>query len=195
MGLDLEKELNVELARPEESRDGVAAQDGKGLRITIPPTPPAKEVSSPTRRPALARIDHTRPDSASPSEPPNRPLPPTPTSKSDSASRPTTSASDSPSKPAPTRPPPFRPQVPLGMNPPTRPGTATSQAVGWKAPSRILGTTRRLSYGSIASSKRPIKYGQGKYRNVELVPQPSDDSDDPLVSQTIIPCPTTAARC
>lgn len=30
-------------------------------------------------------------------------------------------------------------------------------------------------------ANRRIKYGQGKFGNVELVPQPSDDPDDPLV--------------
>lgn len=48
------------------------------------------------------------------------------------------------------------------------------------SPQRINGSTKKLSWTSIASSRRPIKYGQGKYRSIELVPQPSDDPDDPL---------------
>jgi hypothetical protein len=42
------------------------------------------------------------------------------------------------------------------------------------------GSTKRLSWTSYAS-KRPLKYAQGKFGRVELVPQPSDDPDDPLV--------------
>lgn len=41
-------------------------------------------------------------------------------------------------------------------------------------------STKRLSWISDAS-KRPTKYGQGKYGRVELVPQPSGDPEDPLV--------------
>ncbi|OAA76738.1 Major facilitator superfamily domain, general substrate transporter [Akanthomyces lecanii RCEF 1005] len=39
--------------------------------------------------------------------------------------------------------------------------------------------TRRLSLGTWSTHKS-IKYGRGKYADVELMPQPSDDSDDPL---------------
>jgi hypothetical protein len=46
-----------------------------------------------------------------------------------------------------------------------------------------VASTRRLSWSSFESGKRPIKYGAGRYRNVELVPQPSDDPEDPLVSR------------
>lgn len=28
---------------------------------------------------------------------------------------------------------------------------------------------------------KSVKYGKGKYFDVELIPQPSDDPDDPLV--------------
>ncbi|KAK5660567.1 hypothetical protein OQA88_13121 [Cercophora sp. LCS_1] len=172
LGQDIEKELGgLELARPEE----IMAGNGSGLTLAVPPSPPSKEAP---RRPAPLKLDHSRSPSSSPSEPPNRPLP-RPPSKMDTSSRPTTSASDAPRKPAPTRPPPLRPQAPLGMNPPTRPGTAASQESDWKAPPRILGSTKRLSYGSI-STRRPVKYGYGKFSNVELVPQPSDDPDDPL---------------
>ncbi|KAI1843881.1 hypothetical protein JX265_003777 [Neoarthrinium moseri] len=56
-----------------------------------------------------------------------------------------------------------RPPRPISKDPP-RPMTAS---------------TKRLSFSSIAS-KRTIKYGNGKYSGVELAPQPSDDSEDPL---------------
>jgi hypothetical protein len=39
-----------------------------------------------------------------------------------------------------------------------------------------------MSWSSVSTSRRPIKYGKGKFSHVELVPQPSDDPDDPLVS-------------
>lgn len=185
MGLDLEKELDVELARPDGSIDGVANEGRKGFRITVPPPPPVKESSASPRKPTPWKLQLSRPGSASPSGPPTRPLPAKPMS-----SRQTPSPSGLPGKPAPTRPPPLRPQAPLAMNPPTRPGTAasgaTSQASDWKAPPRIIGSTKRLSYGSISLSRRPIKYGQGKFKNIELVPQPSDDPDDPLVSLALL---------
>lgn len=43
-------------------------------------------------------------------------------------------------------------------------------------------STKRLSFGSAASSKRPIKYARGRHAGIELSPQPSDDDNDPLVS-------------
>ncbi|KAK0643220.1 major facilitator superfamily domain-containing protein [Cercophora newfieldiana] len=173
LGQDIEKELGGYdgLARPE-----TGAWEGNGLTLAIPPSPISKESKEPResspRRPPPLRLDIGSPG-ASPSEPPNRPLPPRPASKA-------ASASDAPRIPAPTRPPPLRPQAPLGMNPPTRPGTAASQGMDEKGP-RMVMSTRRLSYGSItSSSRRPLKYGSGKFSHVELVPQPSDDPDDPL---------------
>jgi len=62
---------------------------------------------------------------------------------------------------------PARPN-PLRVNPVDEPRPMTS-------------SSRRLSFSTIATFKRPIKFGKGKYANVELVPQPSDDEDDPLV--------------
>ncbi|KAK3312437.1 major facilitator superfamily domain-containing protein [Apodospora peruviana] len=152
-------------------------QSGNGLVLSVPPSPPAKEMP---QKPAPLSLPASRPGTAT-TEPPNRPLPATPTAKT-APSRPVTASSDafSPKKPSPAaRPPPLRPQAPLRMNPPTRPGTAASQVSTIGGP-KFAGSTKRLSWGSIASSRRPIKYGQGKYRNVELVPQPSDDPDDPL---------------
>ncbi|KAK0636579.1 hypothetical protein B0T17DRAFT_587686 [Bombardia bombarda] len=149
-------------------------RDIDGLISDIPPKPPAKDLPR-IPRPSLSM---SRPGTSS-SEPPNRPLPPTPMSKA-IPPQPTMGLPEAPKRPAPIRPAPLKPQAPLRMNPPTRPGTATSQASGMTDQTRILGSTKRLSWGSMASSRRPIKYGQGKYMHVELVPQPSDDPDDPL---------------
>ncbi|KAK0627624.1 major facilitator superfamily domain-containing protein [Immersiella caudata] len=169
LGQDIEKELGGYdgLARPE-----TGVWEGNGLTLAIPPSPIAKESKeAPPRRPPPLRLDLGSP--GSPSEPPNRPLPPRPTSK-------LASSLDAPRRPPPTRPPPLRPQAPLGMNPPTRPGTAASQGMDEKAAPRIITSNKRLSYGSMTSSRRPLKYGQGKFSHIELVPQPSDDPDDPL---------------
>ncbi|KAK4152153.1 major facilitator superfamily domain-containing protein [Chaetomidium leptoderma] len=138
--------------------------------MEIPPQPPAKELPALPAPSTRLRIDPLGPI-ASPSQPPNRPLPPRPTAKS----------LGSPEIPQPSRPPPlkFRIQAPLGMNPPTRPGTAASQTSKPTPQLRFPGSTKRFSWASMAS-KRPIKYAQGKYGRVELVPQPSDDPDDPL---------------
>ncbi|KAK3985496.1 major facilitator superfamily domain-containing protein [Cladorrhinum sp. PSN332] len=179
--LDFEKELELELARQEEivKKAGI-----RMTRISMPPPPPAKE--SPKRPPPLASTLDT---TSRPSSPPNRPLPPRPMSKQPGLSRSTTSASTwtapslpppsipPPSLPPPTRPPPLRPQAPLTMNPPTRPGTSGTQKTGTTA--SFPGSTKRMSWTSTVANRR-IKYGQGKFGNIELVPQPSDDPDDPL---------------
>ncbi|KIE02289.1 major facilitator superfamily transporter, partial [Metarhizium majus ARSEF 297] len=39
---------------------------------------------------------------------------------------------------------------------------------------------RSMTSSSFSNCQKPIKYGRGKYAHVELVPQPSDDPDDPL---------------
>jgi hypothetical protein len=161
-GGDLEKELRIGISRPGD--DESMKEIRRGPNMTVPPTPPAKDLPPP---PALARLNPSTP-LGSPSEPPNRPLPPRPTAKP-----------QSPKVPQPSRSPPFRAQVPLGMNPPTRPGTAASQATGTTISGRYPVSSKRLSWIS-DGSKKPIKYGQGKYGRVELVPQPSDDPDDPL---------------
>jgi hypothetical protein len=168
-GGDLEKELRIGISRPGD--DGSMREIRRGPNMTVPPTPPAKDLPPP---PALARLNPSTP-LGSPSEPPNRPLPPRPTAKP-----------QSPKVPQPSRSPPFRAQVPLGMNPPTRPGTAASQATGTTIYGRYPVSSKRLSWIS-DGSKRPTKYGQGKYGRVELVPQPSDDPDDPLVCTTSEP--------
>ena len=51
-----------------------------------------------------------------------------------------------------------------------------------ESPRPMTSSSKRLSWNSISTSKRrPIKYGTGKNSAVELVPQPSDDPEDPLV--------------
>jgi hypothetical protein len=167
--MDREKELRVDPSEARARKQEMAGSVGRGPTMAIPPEPPAKDLPEP---PAP-----TRPASASPignpSLPPNRPLPP----------RPITKSANSPKLPQPSRPPPLRPQAPLAMNPPTRPGTRSSQmSRGTAAPLRFPGSTMRLSWASIAS-RRPIKYAEGKHTRVELVPQPSDDPDDPLVTR------------
>ena len=78
---------------------------------------------------------------------------------------------------------------PLGRNPPTRPSTAATEvstATGSTAPIRLVGSNKRLSWSSVVTAaKKRIKYGSGKHSNIELVPQPSDDPDDPLVSVSL----------
>ncbi|KAK4169922.1 major facilitator superfamily domain-containing protein [Cladorrhinum sp. PSN259] len=151
-----------------------------------PPPPPAKE---PPSRPSTSAstVDIT----SRPSSPPNRPLPPRPMSKAPGLSRSTTSASTwtapslpppsipPPSLPPPTRPPPLKPQAPLTMNPPTRPGTSGTSKTGTTVSFPASLATKRMSWTSTVVNRR-IKYGQGKFGNIELVPQPSDDPDDPL---------------
>ncbi|OAQ87827.1 cycloheximide resistance [Purpureocillium lilacinum] len=48
------------------------------------------------------------------------------------------------------------------------------------SPVPMTTSTRSLSFGSFASHQKPIKYGKGRHSDVELVPQPSDDPEDPL---------------
>lgn len=166
--MDFEKEMAMELSRA-GSREDMKEEGRRGPAMVVPPEPPAKD---PPQRPAPSRPDPPSPIIGNPSQPPNRPLPLPP--------RPTAKLSTSPRIPQPSRPPPLRQQAPLAMNPPTRPGTAATQTSETKTPLRFLGSTKRLSWTSIAS-RRPTKYGQGKHSRVELVPQPSDDPDDPLV--------------
>lgn len=47
----------------------------------------------------------------------------------------------------------------------------------------MTGSTKKPSLTSISwRPYKPTKYGSGKFSHVELVPQPSDDPQDPLVS-------------
>lgn len=45
---------------------------------------------------------------------------------------------------------------------------------------------KRNSVTTWTTHQKSVKYGKGKYFDVELIPQPSDDSDDPLVRLTPI---------
>jgi hypothetical protein len=154
----------ADLARPDssvwEEQIQTANITAIGKSLAVPPTPPAKEMSLPSKPSPLQLNTNSRPGTSG-SDAPDRPLPP-----------------------KPVRPLPLR--APLAMNPPTRPGTANTEATrvdfGVATQARIVGSTKRLSWSSIATSRRPIKYGKGKFSNIELNPQPSDDPDDPLVS-------------
>ncbi|KAJ2896919.1 major facilitator superfamily transporter [Zalerion maritima] len=44
----------------------------------------------------------------------------------------------------------------------------------------MTASSRPLSFSTNKSSQRTIKYATGKYAGIELVPQPSDEPDDPL---------------
>ena len=115
------------------------------------------------------------------SPPPNRPLPPTPNPKVTAHSRSGSMSStlSSLTTPPPTRPPPtLKSQASLSTISETRPETAST--LGKKSGHSRLHT--QSSWTSLASTTRTIKYGRGKYSGVELVPQPSDDPEDPLVS-------------
>lgn len=58
-------------------------------------------------------------------------------------------------------------------------GYAPSSTAGSIRP--MTRSTNRLSFTTMGSMrKRNIKYGSGKHSTVELIPQPSDDPDDPL---------------
>ncbi|KAM3493706.1 hypothetical protein MY3957_002966 [Beauveria namnaoensis] len=61
------------------------------------------------------------------------------------------------------------------------PGYANSNASSTLpgSPSSSNRHTRKFSVDT-CSTQRSIKYGKGKYADVELMPQPSDDADDPL---------------
>ncbi|KAL2133374.1 hypothetical protein VTI74DRAFT_2462 [Chaetomium olivicolor] len=135
-----------------------------GPTKAIPPEPPKKELA---QRPPPLELDLMSPMGGL-SRPPNRPLPPPPVTRS----------SQRPGMPASVRPPPLKPPAPLPINPPTLPSTVATQT-SKTTTLRLPGSTKRLSWTSIAS-RRPIKYGKGKHSRVELVPQPSDDPDDPL---------------
>ncbi|KAL2267132.1 hypothetical protein VTJ83DRAFT_4409 [Remersonia thermophila] len=147
-----------------------AAQSSSSSDPDVPPPPPPKDLP-PLPAEAAKSLPKAVLASASepPSEPPKRPLPPTPSVKSSASSL---------KPPATARTPPIRPQEPLSMNPPTRPATAATQTSG-VVPIRLATSTKRLSWTTLAS-RRQVKYAQGKFGRVELVPQPSDDPDDPL---------------
>ena len=92
---------------------------------------------------------------------------------------------------------------PILVPPPKRTATVAVVPMRSKAPPSISETdsqrpmtssSKRLSWSSISTSKRrPIKYGSGKHAMTELVPQPSDDPEDPLVC--FLSTPMSARLC
>ncbi|KAL7928540.1 MFS general substrate transporter [Trichoderma chlorosporum] len=75
--------------------------------------------------------------------------------------------------------PPTVPLPPL----PTSPSSTKSRTATFTAgsPRLTTGSTRKVSFNSMSfRPHKPIKYGTGKFSHVELVPQPSDDPQDPL---------------
>lgn len=171
-------------AKEAPTAPGMATTQTKlGLSLVRPPSPPAKEpaqtqTQTQTQTTAATNVTTLEP----PHPPPTRELPKRPPPLQ-FGSRPGTSGSDR--SVMPQKPPQLLSlRAPLSMNPLTRPSTAnTESSVSLAdAPKRIVGSTKRLSWSSISTTRRPIKYGKGKFSHVELVPQPSDDPEDPLVS-------------
>ncbi|KAL7793080.1 major facilitator superfamily domain-containing protein [Trichoderma ceciliae] len=74
--------------------------------------------------------------------------------------------------------PPTVPLPPL----PTSPSSTKSRSTFTGGTLRpATGSTKKASLTSISwRPRKPIKYGSGKFSHVELVPQPSDDPQDPL---------------
>ncbi|KAK1783088.1 major facilitator superfamily domain-containing protein [Copromyces sp. CBS 386.78] len=156
-------------------------RDILGLGMALPPPPlPTKDLT--TKEPFRTSSATSSPDIiplTTTSPPPNRPLPPTPSSKKGTAHSRSGSMSSnfsSPRSPPPTRPPPLKSQASLTTISETRPETASS--LGKKSGHSRLHT--QSSWTSLASTTRTIKYGRGKHSGVELVPQPSDNPEDPL---------------
>ncbi|UKZ79730.1 hypothetical protein TrVFT333_007491 [Trichoderma virens FT-333] len=75
--------------------------------------------------------------------------------------------------------PPTVPLPPL----PTSPSSIKSRTATFTggSPRLTTGSTKKASFTSMSfRPHKPIKYGTGKFSHVELVPQPSDDPQDPL---------------
>lgn len=106
-------------------------------------------------------------------------IPPPPPEKDEIYSRSSTSSSNQSS--IQSRPVTARSNQPTIQS---RPATAASNNSIPRMPPAtrpMTASSRPLSFSTSASSKRTIKYAtEGKYAGVELVPQPSDDPDDPL---------------
>ncbi|OAA66805.1 major facilitator superfamily transporter [Niveomyces insectorum RCEF 264] len=121
---------------------------------------------------------------------PEAPIPPAMTEE------PTTAPTPSPPAPAPPapavnappryqyRPPGLKPIETARANNRLRASTLPNRQRPMTASTTTTTTTaRRLSYASASTTsttRRQIKYGTGKHARVELVPQPSDNNDDPL---------------
>ncbi|KAL8382082.1 hypothetical protein RB595_006053 [Gaeumannomyces hyphopodioides] len=134
------------------------------------PAPTAAAAPSPSAIPSEASEVKSEMAPA-PTPPPTAPLPPVPTH-----SRPGTARSDTSAASLPTRLPQLAP-IPSVPAPRLAPLRGNPAAI---PEATIPRSTKRLSFSSLETSKRLIKFGKGKYAKVELVPQPSDDPDDPL---------------
>ncbi|CAK7206615.1 hypothetical protein SEUCBS139899_009415 [Sporothrix eucalyptigena] len=112
-------------------------------------------------------------------------VPPSPPSKdaNDKETSPSSTTSTSPPTlvppTAPLPPPPAA--APAGAPPRYQPPKPLPLRVSMLQDYRpTTSSTKRLSFSSLSTTRRPIKYGTGKHARVELVPQPSDDAADPL---------------
>ncbi|KAI6371846.1 hypothetical protein MCOR25_003874 [Pyricularia grisea] len=149
-----------------------AANNGTGFE-----SGPKQDMSTP-RTPNMAIVPPLIQDLRLGSAPPSAglPLPPLPAAAKSPSSISTSSAPGSTNS------------IPLGATNTTEPTSVTTPAriAPLNVGQRIeispdyrpkTSSTKRLSFGSAASSKRPIKYARG---GIELSPQPSDDDNDPL---------------
>lgn len=199
--MDLGRDLNLELVRPRtanSNNEGDQPRPGtvKRVEIVVPPSPPTKEASRPGTSSSNIRPgtsgSTTRPGTSASTRP-----------GTSASTRPGTSASTGsklrtrlmglpagpkkPSKPLTihvdtwktSQAPPRIDELPRLTAPRKAPQPPRPVWLDGERPT--TSSSKRLSWGSIASSRRPIKYGTGKHARVELVPQPSDDPDDPLV--------------
>ncbi|KAI1339476.1 hypothetical protein F5Y15DRAFT_415880 [Xylariaceae sp. FL0016] len=66
--------------------------------------------------------------------------------------------------------------MPFGI---TMKATRPPRPISKDPPRPMTASTKRLSFSSVEPQRR-LKYGNGKYANVELSPQPSEDPEDPL---------------
>ncbi|UKZ92853.1 uncharacterized protein TrAFT101_007786 [Trichoderma asperellum] len=77
--------------------------------------------------------------------------------------------------------PPSVPLPPLPTSPSSTRSTKSRSATIRGSPRPMTGSTKKPSLTSISwRPYKPIKYGSGRFSHVELVPQPSDDLQDPL---------------
>jgi hypothetical protein len=92
--------------------------------------------------------------------------------------------------------PPSVPLPPLPTSPTSTRSTKSIKSTKSRSttlrgsPRPMTGSTKKPSLTSISwRPYKPTKYGSGRFSNVELVPQPSDDPQDPLVSFPNLPVP------
>lgn len=79
--------------------------------------------------------------------------------------------------------PPSVPLPPLPTSPSSTRSTKSRSTTLRGSPRPMTGSTKKPSLTSISwRPYKPTKYGSGRFSHVELVPQPSDDPQDPLVS-------------